>query len=171
MYLHLLLNSFLLSVDSLVVSLALGPLIVSPAQRCFLAALFGGCDGLAVLAGSLLGQSIWAGDVSQKIVPLCALAYGVCCLVAAFWNKFRANSNLAFVLPVLMSFDNFAYGVGAGPLTANVAIHAAFFGLTSFSLALLGILLWSAIPLPNVRIRERFAGFALVACGLGLLFI
>jgi len=166
---HLLFNGFLLSADSLVMSLALGPLVTSPASRFRLAAMFGACDGLAVLAGAALGQGVWGSAVAEKAVPLYALAYGICCLVAAHWNRFRANPRLAFVLPVLMSFDNLAYGVGAGPLTAGIMERALFLGLMSSALAMLGLWFWSIVRLPNIRWQERFAGWALVIVGLAFL--
>jgi hypothetical protein len=52
-------------------------------------------------------------EIPYKAIGL--LAGGICCLVAVHWNKFRANPHLAFALPILMSFDNLAYGVEVRP--------------------------------------------------------
>ena len=86
------------------------------------------------------------------------------------WRAHWTNYAIAFALPVLLSLDNLAYGVGAGPLTSSVAGHSAAMGLTSFAMAILGFLLCGAIRWPNVRIKQSFTGCALVVVGIGLLF-
>jgi len=166
----LLLGAGLLSLDSLVVSLAISPLIQARAQRWRWAALFGICDGLAVVIGFAFGGVGWSAGFTHRAVPLFALSCGIYCLVAAGWNKFRADQRLAFVLPVLMSFDNLAYGAGVGPLTGGIAARAVVLGLASFSLAMLGLLLGGVIRSPNRRTTEWSAGFALVAACFVLFF-
>jgi len=168
--LHLLFSGFFLSFDSFIMSFALGSIVPSPTQRWRLAALFGVSDGLAVLVGSALGQGVWRHDVAHNIVLIYVLAYGICCLVAAQWNKFRANPRLVFAVPVLMSLDNLAYGIGAGRSSTGIVESAAVLGLTSFALAMPGVLLWNVIRLPDVRIKECLAGGALVAACASLLF-
>jgi putative Mn2+ efflux pump MntP len=168
--LHLLFSGFFLSFDSFIMSLALGSIVHSPTQRWRLAALFGVSDGLAVLVGSALGQGVWRHDVAHNIVLIYALAYGICCLVSAHRNKFRANPRLAFALPVLMSLDNLVYGVGAGPSTTGIVERATVLGLMSFSLAVPGVLLWNFTRLPDARIRECLAGCALVVACASFLF-
>ena len=166
----LLASGSLLSFDSLIFAFVVGPLLSSRAQRWCLGALLGGCDGLAVVIGSAFGWNAWGCHAIHKVLPLYAIAYGICCLIATHWNTLRANPRFAFALPVLLSFDNLAYGVGAGPLTTSVAEHAAAMGLASFSMAILGLLLSGVICFPNVQIKQRFTGGALVVAGIGLLF-
>jgi hypothetical protein len=166
----LLASGSLLSFDSLIFAFVVGPLMSSRTERWCLAALLGACDGLAVVIGSALGWNAWGCDAIHNVLPLYALAYGICCLIATYWNSLRANPRFAFALPVLLSFDNLAYGVGAGPLTSSVAGRAAVIGLASFAMAILGFLLSGAIRFPNVRIKQRFTGCALVVAGIGLLF-
>jgi hypothetical protein len=166
----LLVSGSLLSFDSLIFAFVVGPLMPSRAERWCLGVLLGTCDGLAVVAGSAFGWTAWGCDAIHKVLPLYALAYGVCCLIASHWKSLRANPRLAFALPVLLSFDNLAYGVGAGPLTSNVAGRAVEIGLTSFAMAMLGFLLSSAIRWPNERIKQRFTGCVLLVGGAGLLF-
>jgi putative Mn2+ efflux pump MntP len=168
--LSFLLSAALLSIDSLVVSLALSPLVRSQVQRWRWAALFGICDGLAVLIGCAFGGAGWGPVVAHGAVPIFAFCCGVYCLVAACWNKFRANPRLALALPVLMSLDNLAYGAGVGPLTSGVAGRAVVLGLSSFSLAMAGFLIGRVIRSPNLRIKEWSAGFALIAAGFVLFF-
>jgi hypothetical protein len=166
----LLASGSLLSFDSLIFAFVVGPLMSSRAQRWCLGALLGACDGLAVVAGSAFGWNAWGCDAFHMVLPLYALAYGICCLIATHWNSLRANPRFVFALPVLLSFDNLAYGVGAGPLTSNVAGRAVGMGLASFAMAMMGFLLSSTIRWPNERIKHRFTGCALVVAGIGLLF-
>jgi putative Mn2+ efflux pump MntP len=162
----LFLNAVLLSLDSLVVSLALSPLVQCQAQRWRWATWFGLCDGIAVMIGSTMGGAGWGAPFAHRAVPVFVLCCGLYCLVAAFWNKFRADPRLALALPVLMSFDNFAYGAGIDPQTSGIAARAVFFGLASFSLAMLGLLLGGIVSFSNLRARERSAGCALTAACL-----
>ena len=166
----LLFSAGLLSLDSLIVSLALSPLIRTPSQRWLMAGLFGFCDGLAVVAGygfgGLVGGLAWAHEAG----PIFALCGGVYCLVAAFWRTFRADLRMAYLLPVLMSIDNFAYGVGIGPSISNLAERAVFLGLASGSLAMLGLLIGHWLRLPNRRASEWTAGFGLIAASVLLYF-
>jgi putative Mn2+ efflux pump MntP len=107
---------------------------------------------------------------AHRTVPLIALCCGIYCMLAAHWNKFRADPRLALALPVLMSFDNLAYGVGIDPTAGNVTGRAAVLGLASFSLALLGLLAGGVIRFPNLRAREWTAGLGMVAACLVLFF-
>jgi hypothetical protein len=69
-----LLTALLLSLDSFIVSVALSPLFRSPVWRWRLAAMFGVCDGLAVLVGSALsytGLSLHNWRASHSILRCC----------------------------------------------------------------------------------------------------
>jgi putative Mn2+ efflux pump MntP len=166
----LLFNGVLLSLDSLLASLAMGPLLASWRQRWGLAALFGGCDALAVCAGAAWGRNDWALALASPLAALYALALGVCCLAAACGNQRRAKARWVFVLPVLLSLDNLAYGAGAGPAGGAVASQAIVLGFISFALALAGLLPWGVIRLGNARSKELIAGSALVLLCSRLLF-
>lgn len=155
----------LLSFDSLIVSLALGPLVRSPRQRWLLAALFGICDGLAVIAGVALRFRF-----ACPLGAVFALVCGAYFLVAAFWDKFRADFRLVFLLPLVMSLDNFVYGLESGPLSGLVMTRAAVLGFASFGLAALGLYAGGRLPFSGPRASQRFAGFALAGTGVLLLF-
>lgn len=161
-------GAFFLSLDSFVVALALGPLIPSRAQRWRLAALFGVCDGVAALIGSGLGWSSLGAAFAARAVPLFVLICGVYCLVAAGWNRFRADPRLAFALPVLMSLDNLVYGFGAP--ASGFAAQAVILGLVSFSFAAAGLWLGGAMRAVGPRSADCTAGFALIAAGFVLIF-
>jgi len=167
----LLLSGMLLSLDSLVVSLALSPLIRSQSLRWRWAALFGLCDCLAVMIGFAFGGGAWGVSFTHRAVPFFVLCCGIYCLVAAGWNHLRADPRLVFALPVLMSFDNLAYGDGTDPLTSGVAARAVFLGLASFSASILGLLLGGVVRYPDLRSREWSAGCALTASCWVLFFI
>lgn len=161
-------SAFFLSLDSFVVALALSPLIPSRAQRWRLAALFGVGDGVAALIGSGLGWSSLGAAFAARAVPLFVLTHGVYCLVAAGWNRFRADPRLAFALPVLMSLDNLVYGFGAP--AGDLAAPAVVLGLVSFSFAAAGLWLGGVLRAARLRRADCTAGFALIAAGFVLLF-
>src|SRR5690242_7116832 len=94
----------LLSLDGLVVCLALGPLGPGATRRLPLA--FALCDGLASLAGPALGLPdavAWA----HGLAPAAVATYGllVLALAARIRSADRAN-DLVYLLPVLLSLDN-----------------------------------------------------------------
>lgn len=155
----------LLSIDSLVVATALSPLLRSLRQRCLLAGLFGFCDGLAVVIGASTQFRF-----AHLIVPMFVLVCGVYFLVAAFWEKFRADVRLAFFLPIVMSLDNFAYGVVSKPATSFAITDALILGFASFALAGLGIYVASRFEFSRTRSSRSFAGVALIAGSMLLLF-
>jgi len=161
---QMLFGAGLLSLDSLVVSVALSPLLRSPRQRWFLAALFGLCDGLAVVLGVA-----WRFRLAPVIAPIFALVFGAYFLAPLFWNKFRADLRLVFILPLLLSLDNFAYGIESREIYGPVAVHAVVLGLVSFALAALGLFAGSHLRFSGARASQSFAGFALFTCGLLLL--
>ena len=153
----------LLSIDSLLISAALSPLLVSRRQRWVLAALFGICDAFATIVGSNLQF-----EFARWIAPFSVVVLALYFLIAIFWRKVRADVRLTFFLPIVMSLDNFAYGTTSGPLTTSVATHSVMLGLTSFAFALLG--LYAGKHLSQPFAPQRFTGFALLAAGLFLFF-
>src|SRR5260221_635693 len=84
-------TAFILCLDSFVVAVALSPWIQSPASRWRLASLFGICDGLAVVAGSALGAAGLGLHIGAGAVPCFAIVFGVYCLIAAQWQRFRIH--------------------------------------------------------------------------------
>jgi putative Mn2+ efflux pump MntP len=120
----LLCAGLLLSVDSVLVSFALGSCRVERKQRDRLAVAFGVFDGAASLIGLLLGVSLasklglfghWAG-------PVLVGAYALIMLVLARLGRTMADSGsrrrrqMLYLFPILMSLDN---------LTASFALHHA----------------------------------------------
>jgi putative Mn2+ efflux pump MntP len=167
----LLLTALLLSLDSFVVAVALSPLIQSSVWRWRLAAMFGVCDGLAVLVGSALSYSASSLHINERAVPFFVGVFGLYCLVAAQWKQFRADPRLVGILPVLMSLDNLAYGAGIGQLTGSVFAQALALAAASMALAALGLYLGSFVRFATARASEVAAGIALLAAELVLLLV
>jgi putative Mn2+ efflux pump MntP len=166
-------NSFLmpavfLSLDSAIVAFALGPLIAPGASRQRWAAFFGICDGVAVVAGALWG----AGPTSfaRVAAPLFAACCGVYFLVAANWNRVRADVRMTAALPILMSLDNLAYGMTLEHSGGKLVSGALVCGVASAALAMSGFVLGRTVRPPNLRQAENVAGLALIAAG-GVLFL
>jgi putative Mn2+ efflux pump MntP len=114
--------ALLLSVDSVLVSFALGACRLDRKQKDRLAAAFGVFDGAASLIGLLLGVSLasklalfghWGG-------PALVGAYAVSMMVLARLSRTMADSGsrrrrqMLYLFPILMSLDN---------LTASFALH------------------------------------------------
>jgi hypothetical protein len=127
---------FLLSLDSLFASLALGVFRVDRARQLRLALAFGICDAFASSLRSSLGplttKSFWLE------LPQVRLALGVYLLAVFFVWIFRVTrplgSRLLWTIPILLSIDNL-FGPGQVPFTFSSAILVAF---ASASMSLVG---------------------------------
>ncbi len=123
-----------LGFDSFRVSLGLGGLRLSRARRRLIALSFGVCDGLAPLAGLLLGQSLVAtvGRWTEYIAPFALGGYGLYVIyVACRRGESEQEAEGAWVvlgLPLALSLDNFAAGVGLGLLQYPALLSAAIIG-------------------------------------------
>jgi putative Mn2+ efflux pump MntP len=162
------LTALLLSLDSFIVAVALSPLFEFPVWRWRLASIFGICDGLAVLVGSALSYTDLSFHIGEQAVPLFVVVFGIYCLVAAQWKRFRARPGLVCILPALMSLDNLAYGMSIGPLTVGVFAQALTLGAASLALAILGLYLGSFVRFASTRASELAGGVALLTAGLVL---
>jgi putative Mn2+ efflux pump MntP len=157
---------FVFGADSFIVSFAIAPLVASGRHRLYWAALFGICDALAVLIGSAAGGIKWGPFVANNASPIFLFCGGVYCLIAAFWNRFRADPRLAAVLPVLLSFDNLAYGVGLRSGFSVVASHAVILGVGSVAMSALGFVVGGTLRSKKCARNEMTAGLAMTAAGI-----
>ena len=137
---NLICAALLLSIDSVLVSFALGACRIERQQRDRLAAAFGVFDGAASLIGLLLGVSLasklalfghWAG-------PALVGAYAVIMLVLARLGRTMVDSGsrrgiqMLYVFPLVMSLDNLAASfalVHAGSPLACAAVIGIVSGL------------------------------------------
>jgi putative Mn2+ efflux pump MntP len=163
------LTAFLLALDSAIVAAALSPLLKFGTARLRWAALFGVCDGLAVVIGAACGMS--SGAFSHLAGPLIVLCFGVYCLVAACWNTFRTDLRLALLLPVLMSLDNLAYGAKIESPGAGLLSTALIAGAASFVMAFGGVHIGGLVKTRDLPKAEMVSGLAFVAAGGVLLLL
>jgi hypothetical protein len=162
----------LLGIDSLIACMAIGA-IVDKRWRLPLAALFGVADGAAFLIGAGLGWTISAG-VTEVLEVGTLGALGLWLIAVAAGTRRVAELWPLWVLPLALTVDNLAYGVGSD-YSGSLVGHAAEQALSSSLLALIG--LYAAGVLPRVvpalerrTVAVRFAGAALVVA-TGALFV
>lgn len=164
----IILTAFLLGLDSAIVAAALSPLLKSSTTRLRWAAMFGACDGLAVIIGATCNM---AGAFSHLVGPLTIFCFGVYCLVAACWNTFRADLRLALLLPVLMSLDNLAYGAGIAFQGTGLLSSSLICAAASFVMAISGFFIGGLVKMPNLRKTEMVSGLALIVASGTLFFL
>jgi hypothetical protein len=163
----------LLGIDSLIAGLAIGA-IVDRRWRLPLAALFGLADGAAFLIGAGLGWQISAGLTEMlEIGTLGALALWL--LVVAASTQRVAQLWPVWVLPLVLTLDNLAYGV-ASDYSGSLLGHAGEQALSSSLLALVG--LFAVVGLPRLVpamerrvVAVRFAGAALLLATGGFVLL
>jgi putative Mn2+ efflux pump MntP len=134
----------LVGLDNLQVGAALGLVRMSAARRWAFAGAFAFCETAMPLAGLALGQAAraragaWADAIGIAVLALC----GILIVVFSLRDEEEsfAESRLALAgLPLSLSFDNLAAGVGLGSLGFPVIASALVLGLASGSLCALGL--------------------------------
>ena len=168
---------FLLGLDSFIVSVPLGTTRLSASYRRRLAFAFGLCDGLASFLGWAIGTAEWSTSLGrfEWLGPAAVGCYGLYVLGLARHSRRLAEGSaggwLAFGLPLCLSLDNLAAGVGAGGSADSAVLVALAYGSLSGCLALLGLELGSALT-ARVRFRaEWVGGTTLVAVSIALLCV
>jgi hypothetical protein len=163
----------LLGIDSLIACMAIGA-IVDKRWRLPLVALFGVADGAAFLIGAGLGWTISAGVTGVLEVGTLG-ALGLWLIAVAAGTRRVAELWPLWVLPLALTVDNLAYGVGSD-YSGSLVGHAAEQALSSSLLALIG--LYAAGVLPRVvpalerrTVAVRFAGAALLVATGGFLLL
>jgi hypothetical protein len=163
----------LLGIDSLIACMAIGA-IVDKRWRLPLVALFGVADGAAFLIGAGLGWTISAGVTGVLEVGTLG-ALGLWLIAVAAGTRRVAELWPLWVLPLALTVDNLAFGVGS-EYSGSLVGHAAEQALSSSLLALIG--LYAAGVLPRVvpalerrTVAVRFAGAALLVATGGFLLL
>jgi hypothetical protein len=148
--------------------------IVDKRWRLPLVALFGVADGAAFLIGAGLGWTISAGVTGVLEVGTLG-ALGLWLIAVAAGTRRVAELWPLWVLPLALTVDNLAYGVGSD-YSGSLVGHAAEQALSSSLLALIG--LYAAGVLPRVvpalerrTVAVRFAGAALLVATGGFLLL
>ncbi len=136
----------LIGLDNLQVGAGLGLVRMSPARRWALAGAFAMCETVMPLVGLALGQAArsragaWADGLGIAVLALCGLLIIVFALRGEEAKESLAGGRLALAgLPLSLSLDNLAAGVGLGSLGFPVLASALVLGLVSGSLCTLGL--------------------------------
>jgi manganese efflux pump family protein len=138
---------FLLGLDNLQVGAGLGLVRMSLARRWAYAGVSALCEMGMPLVGLALGHAArlragsWGEAVGIAVLALCGTVIGFLALRGEEEEKERfANSRLALAgIPLSLSLDNLAAGVGLGSLGFPVVASAAVLGLVSGSMCALGL--------------------------------
>jgi putative Mn2+ efflux pump MntP len=166
---------FLLGLDSLRASLALGASPMGRGRRVRIALTFGLCDALAPLLGLALGQAF-----VSKVAPwakhcgvLALAGYGASLLFAAPRTAADAEPPvgdggrfLPIGLPVVLGLDNLIAGFGLGTLGPPVVLSAAVLGVISGLMSLLGLCMGQAAGDVVPESAGRLGGGALISVAL-----
>jgi putative Mn2+ efflux pump MntP len=170
----LLLLAFTLSLDSFRVSLGLGALRPRPARQAQIALAFGLCDGLAPLAGLLIGQSFvgFAGGWAEYLGPLVLCGYGVYTVYVARRCAEKGSADgdrwIIFGLPLSLSLDNLVAGASLGVIGFPALLSVAVIGATSGLMSLAGLRVGGA-AVNFLKIKsELLGGVALIFIALAL---
>ncbi len=151
-------SAVLLSVDSLVAAIAIGPLVGRGSKRLRLALLFGACDMAATLGawGFGLAPQPWLRALTPGGLALCGIYLLASARIAA------QRPGIVCLLPVLLALDNLS--MPAPPA------EALAFGAVSAALGYIGLAIGAAAAAPIARCRERWVGAgALAAFAVALL--
>jgi hypothetical protein len=153
----------LLGLDSLIVCLAIGP-IVDRRSRVKLAAVFGVADGLAFLVGAGLGWQIFSDGASGVLESGILVAMGLYLLVVAAGTQQVAARWPVWILPLALIFDNLTFGLVGDHAAGSLFQQAGAQALSSALLAMVGLLAGAALrPVMERRAApSRVAGVALL---------
>jgi hypothetical protein len=161
----------LLGLDSLIVCLAIGP-IVEPRSRVKLAAMFGVADGIAFLVGAGLGLRLLSDGASTVLTTGLLVAMGLYLLVVATGTRQVSARWPVWVLPIALVFDNLTYGLVGDHAAGSLFAHAGEQALSSATLALVGLVAGALVPVMQRRAdANRVAGGALLLAAGGLVLL
>src|SRR5882724_11772938 len=126
-----------LGFDSFRASAALGALPMRRRNWARIALAFGVCDGLAPLLGLALGKSLGRIHAWLPVVGSVAVgAYGLVVVIKTLRSKEITGADsdrpMASGIPLMLSLDNLAAGVGLGNFEFPVIFSAFTLGFMSF---------------------------------------
>jgi putative Mn2+ efflux pump MntP len=165
----------LVGLDNLQVGAGLGLVRMSAARRWAFAIAFALCETVMPLAGLALGHAVadlagsWAEEMGIAVLALC----GLLIIVLSLRGKEAEESwagNLALAgLPLSLSLDNLAAGVGLGSLGFPLVASALIIGVVSGSLCALGLFAGTRIRRWVPERSELWSGIYLVVLAVGRL--
>jgi hypothetical protein len=161
----------LLGLDSLIVCLAIGPL-VDRGSRLKLAALFGVADGVAFLVGAGLGWQLFSDGQASLLTSGILVALGLYLLVVAAGTRQVTARWSVWVLPSALVFDNLTYGLVGDHAAGSLFQQAGQQALSSALLALVGLAVAATLPVMQRRAdAHRVAGGALLLAAGALVLL
>jgi hypothetical protein len=160
----------LLGIDSLIVCLAVGPLV--PKQwRLAYAGLFGVLDGLAFLAGAGLGWNFLSEEASTALTMTLVIGMAVYLLFVVAATHRAPSSWSVWVFPHLLVLDNLTYGLTrSGDLWQQATQQAVSSALLAMAGLLIAVWLPRVIPAARTHAATQVAGAGLLVAA-GALFV
>jgi putative Mn2+ efflux pump MntP len=151
----------LLGIDSFIASFALRGVLTPRSGRIQLALIFGISDSVATGLGTFAGPQLasWAGRAG----PILVAAYVIYLLVAVAWARVTPVRGAPYVLAVLASLDNLAYGAAHAASGLGIVTSALLLGLLSALCAFVGLALADAA---GGRAGARVGRFAIASLAL-----
>jgi putative Mn2+ efflux pump MntP len=163
----------LVGLDNLQVGTGLGLVRMTSARRWAFAGVFALCETVMPLVGLALGQAAraragaWADGIGIAVLALCGILIIVFALRGGHDGEDAeelVGSRLALAgLPLSLSFDNLAAGVGLGSLGFPVIGSALILGLVSGSLCALGLFAGARLRRWVPERAELWSGIYLLA--------
>jgi manganese efflux pump family protein len=163
---------FVLSLDNFRTAIILGPLRFAWPHALKIAVVFGFFDGVAPLAGILLGHDVSqkiGGDIADSVGATALGLYGLYLIVRAVQTATQEELEAErrwsiFGLPVPLSLDNVIAGTGLGMMGVSPLVPATLFGVITTLMTLLGLQLGLVVS-HIIPVRPRWdavVGVALI---------
>ncbi|HEX5408028.1 MAG TPA: manganese efflux pump [Pseudonocardiaceae bacterium] len=163
---------FFLSLDNFRSSIAIGTIPFSIRRAIQIAIVFGIWDGVAPLAGGVLGHYVGKAinPIADYVGPALLGAYGLYLLVGALRKPAPDEIDQPWVtlfgMPLSLSVDNLLAGTGLGLLGFSPFIPAAIFAATTAMMSLAGLSVGRfAARLIPIR-SDLLSGVSLVAAAI-----
>ncbi|WP_251096552.1 manganese efflux pump [Streptomyces sp. Caat 7-52] len=170
---EILILGFVLSLDNLRVSIALGTVPFGLKRAVQVALTFGLWDAIMPLVGLLIGHRIGesVGDVADVMGATALGGYGLYLVISALRNPEPDELDhpwALFGIPLTLSLDNLLAGASLGVLGLSPWFSAAVFGAMTAVLSLVGLQLGRAAA-RLIRIRsDLLSGVTLIIAAAAL---
>lgn len=163
---------FFLSLDNFRSSIAIGTIPFGFRRAVQIAMVFGVWDGVAPLAGGVLGHYVGRliNPIADYVGPALLGVYGMYLLVGALRRPAPDEIDQPWItlfgMPLSLSVDNLLAGTGLGLLGLSPFIPAAIFATTTAMMSLAGLCIGrAAARLIPIR-ADLVSGISLVAAAI-----
>jgi len=151
----------LAGLDNLQVCSSLGLLRMTGRRRHCFALAFTFCETAAPLLGILAGNALlrMLAPVSRLAAPAVTIVCGIALVLSAFRGEDTAPAGTLFGLPVSLSLDNVAAGMGISPMAHPAWAAALVVGATSAAMSCAGLYGAALLRPVFARLAPVRAGF------------